>query len=119
MGPVFPDVWNRIKTREVAEERLAGSGLDDCVRDTFTDEELSVLDAVVTYVARYSPYVLRDITHEERPWLNARESLPKDTPSDALISVDDIKSYFDDIRQKYHMSRPADVSTYMEEMLHK
>lgn len=117
MGPVFPEIWDRIKPREVDEESLANSGLDVCVRDTLTEKELQVLDAVVTYVGRYSPFVLRDITHSERPWTQARGSLPQNSPSNAKIADEDIKGFFDDIRLEYRMGKPADISRYMEQMV--
>ena len=114
MGPVFPEVWDRIKPREVDEEALVNSGLDVCVHDTLTEEELQVLDAVVTYVGRYSPFVLRDITHSETPWTQARGPLPEGSPSNAEIDDEDIRGFFDDMRREYGMERPADVSRYME-----
>ena len=114
MGPVFPEVWDHIKPREVDEEALVDSGLDECVRGTLTAEELLVLDAVVTYVGRYSPYVLRDITHSERPWIRARGSLAEDAPSNSEIDNEDIRQFFDDLRREYNMERPADISRYLE-----
>lgn len=77
-------------------------------------EELLVLDAVVAYVGRCSPYVLRDITHSEKPWSQARGSLPKDSPSNAKIDDEDIRRFFDDIRREYDMDKPAEISRYME-----
>lgn len=117
MGPVFPEVWERIKPREVDEEALVNSGLDTCVRDTFTEEELQTLDAVITYVGRYSPFVLRDTTHSERPWLQARGTLPEDSPSNAEINDRDIRDFFDDMRREYDMNKPADIARYMEKMV--
>lgn len=92
MGPVFPEVWERIKPREVDKEALIDSCLDACVRSTLTADELQVLDAVVTYVGRYSPFVLRDITHSEGPWMQARGSLSEDSPSNVVIDDEDIRA---------------------------
>lgn len=117
MGPVFPEVWERIKPREVDEEALVGSGLDTCVSDTLSEEELQVLDAVVAYVGRYSPYVLRDITHSETPWKEARGPLSEDESSSIEIDDDEIKRFFDGLRRDYEMSTPADISRYMEKMV--
>lgn len=117
MGPVFPDVWERVKPREVDEELLLESNLDECVRDSFTDEELEVLDTVVTYVARYSPYVLRDVTHKERPWIEARGTLSEDDSSNSEIGEERIKAYFESVRKDYGIDRLSDFSLYMEQML--
>ena len=117
MGPVFPEVWDRIKPREVDEEALINSDLDTCVRCTLSAEELLVLNAVAIYVGRYSPFVLRDITHSERPWTQARGSLPEDSPSNTEIDNEDIRSFFSDMRREYGMDRPADIARYMEKMV--
>ena len=106
----------RIKDRE---EALIGSGLDECVRGTFTNEELLVLDAVAMRVGCYSPFVLSDITHREQPWRDARGSLPEADSSSNPIPDEAILAFFDGLRKSYGMERPSDIDRHMREAADK
>ena len=119
MGPVFPEVWRRIHPRDVSEESLQGTDLADCVRGTFTDDELTVLDAVVARVGCYSPFALRDITHNETPWKDARGDTPADEASNNPIDVSDIGAFFMQLKQDYGMERPSDIGEYLIKMVEK
>ena len=114
-GPVFPEVWRTIHPREIREEALIDSNLDECVRPTFTEEELAVLDAVASNVGCYSPFILRDITHSEQPWLDARGSLPDNEASANPITEASIEVFFVTLRKRYRMEKPADIRHYMIE----
>ena len=119
MGPVFPEVWETIHPREVSEESLVDCGLADCVQDTFTEDELAVLEAVATRVGRYSPFALRDLTHRESPWVSARGTLPDDAPSSSPIDNSAIRGFFVEVRSQYGMAQPADIGRYMEDRVGK
>ena len=119
LGPVFPDVWRTIHPRDIREEALVGAGLHDCVRGTFTSEELLVLDAVASRVGCYSPYVLKDITHGEKPWLDARGGIPASEPSNNPITERAMQSFFDELRVSYGMEEPSDIGRYIDDMARK
>lgn len=116
LGPVFPEVWLHVHPREVSEEHLANSGLDECVRAHFMQQELEVLDAVVAHVGCYSPYTLRDITHLERPWMHAREGLSDCEASCTVIPDEVIASYFAEVRDSFGLEKPDDFGQYMRHM---
>jgi len=59
-----------------------------------SDGERRLLDAIWRGYGRFSASYLREMTHSESPWLNARGSLPENAPSDAEITPDSMRSYF-------------------------
>ena len=86
---------------------------------SFTDDELTVLDAVVARVGCYSPFALRDITHSETPWKDARGDTPADEASNNPIDVSDIGAFFMQLKQDYGMKRPSDIGKYLIDMVEK
>ena len=64
--------------------------------DTTKINELQ--DAVITLVinkyARLSAAPLSDLTHSEAPWRQAREGLPDDAYSVAVIATDSMRDYY-------------------------
>lgn len=116
-GPVFPEIWEDLQLRDAREESLFGLEVADAVTATFSTDELRVLNAVVSRVACYSPYVLQEFTHHEDPWLTARENIPEGQPSQREISLDSIGSFFSKIRAQFEMKAPEDIERYMSYML--
>lgn len=56
--------------------------------NVFTLEQLDVLDDVYSYFGQFSAWKLRNMTHEEAPWLEAQNN--------QVIKKGDIFSYFKD-----------------------
>ena len=81
----------------------------------FSDKELEVLDAVVGSVARFSPYVLRNLTHKESPWAEARADVGDGEPSRNEITVESMRHFFGDLWERYGMERPEDIGRYINE----
>ena len=113
-GPVFPRLWEDIELKGIDESLLFGDEVADYLADTFSSRELEVLDAVTRYVACFSPYVLRDCTHDESPWIDARAGIPDDAPSNNEMTLEGIGSFFRDLWERYDMERPADIRLYMK-----
>jgi uncharacterized phage-associated protein len=57
------------------------------------------LSEVMTVYGGMSAYDLERLTHQEAPWLKARGELPKDEPSDAVISTEDMKAFYRDMAE--------------------
>lgn len=66
-GPVVPSQYRRFS-------QYGGSDIPP-VRDfdfsQFDDNDLSILDDVYNFYGQYSAWKLRNMTHEERPWMDA------------------------------------------------
>ena len=43
---------------------------------------------------KFSAFDLETLTHSELPWINARQGLPPDAPSNNRISLDDMKAFY-------------------------
>lgn len=58
------------------------------------DADLRLLDSIWRGYGRYSASYLRELTHAESPWLDARRGLPDDAPSDTEITTDSMRDFF-------------------------
>lgn len=59
------------------------------------DPELAAhIDEVMDAYGELSAYQLEKLTHSEGPWLNARAGLPNDEPSTAVISHQDMATFY-------------------------
>ena len=114
-GPVFPDIYYKYK--EYGSDPI-GKPTDDLSEDfdKLNTREISLLDAIIGSFGLYSGLVLRDITHKERPWLEARGDLNPEDRSVAIIKRETINKYFNDVVKKYEIVNPCDISKYCEAM---
>lgn len=112
-GPVFPRLWEDVELKGIGEESLFGGEVSDALVGTFSGKELEVLDAVIVHVARFSPYVLRDLTHKERPWVDARAGVGDGVLSHNEITIESMAQFFKGLWEDYHMERPGDIDRYM------
>ena len=93
-GPVYEDVYDLFrdfKYNPIEDDRFA------IFKDRFeelNEHEKKVINLVINTFGKYSGKVLEDITHEERPWKNARVGYEASEPSREIISKDEIKNYF-------------------------
>ena len=115
-GPVFPDIY--FKYREYGYnpiDRPTDSLGEDL--DELTTKEVSLLDAIIDSFGGCSGPVLREITHNERPWLEARGDLLPDDRSMTIINRETIINYFANVVREYQIVNPCDISNYCEAML--
>lgn len=69
-GPVVPSVYHHYKCN--GSSPIPRTDYD--VNQIFTDEEKEFLGEVHTVFGQFSAWKLRNMTHEERPWLESEES---------------------------------------------
>jgi uncharacterized phage-associated protein len=60
----------------------------------FNEDVKRHLDEVMSAYGTMGAYELEKLTHSEMPWLNARGGIPMDQPSNAVISHEDMKSFY-------------------------
>ena len=58
--------------------------------DALTDDEKRVIDLVVNTFGMYGGKVLEKITHNEKPWMEARKGYEDSIPSSELLPKDRI-----------------------------
>lgn len=83
-GPVVADVYHDYKRY--------GSGViprTECELEALTTEEKELLDEVYQVYGQYSAWKLRNMTHEEAPWVNAYAQ-----GADTVISPAAMRDFF-------------------------
>ena len=82
-GPVTPSLYYEYK-------EFGGGAIPPCAQGSangcFSPGQLEILDAVHEMYGQFSAWKLRNLTHEEEPWI---EAYP-----DGIISRDSMKDYF-------------------------
>ena len=117
-GPVYPDVYYRYKPYGYDPIMISPDDSQTAI-NSLTAKEKSFLDAIVHTFGYYSGTVLRDFTHSEQPWLEARGNLRPEDRCMNIISRDTINSYFDTMAKKYGITDPQDIGKYCAAKLNK
>ncbi len=85
-GPVVSDVYREYK--KYGKNPLPAEGIDiDNVIDKLTDEQINLLNEIWSVFGQYSLWKLRDMVHEEEPWINHERDA-------SVISKKELKDYF-------------------------
>lgn len=111
-GPVYRCVYNTYSNYKY-------DAIDTVVPvDTtlFTPNQKLILDCVVKYFCCYSGKVLEDFTRKETPWSKTRGNLPDIAASKKVIKKTLICEYFKNVKKKYNMLTPNDISAYAVDM---
>ena len=115
LGPVFPDVY--FKYRDFGSDPIAKPTTDfQNEIDGLNIREIEVLDAVILAFGHYSGRVLSEITHREKPWIEARGTLLPGDRGATPLNYDTIHSYFESVVQKYSILNPCDIVKYSFDM---
>ena len=59
-----------------------------------TAEQKETIDTVVSSLIDYPPYILSDMVHKEKPWLDARGALPNGAHCENIIPKSDMLDYY-------------------------
>ncbi|PSR28652.1 MAG: hypothetical protein C7B46_18995 [Sulfobacillus benefaciens] len=88
-GPVVPDLY-RIHSEKflVSPNDVKGDScrLDNVARET--------IDAVLDFYGAHTAQWLSDLTHQEWPWLHARQGIPHGTRSHTIITPASMHEYY-------------------------
>ena|ERR1700674_2845345 len=87
-GPVVPPVYGAFK-----KWGWAPIG-DEIVPIELSKEVKTHLDEIMRVFGGYTAYSLEQMTHSEKPWIDARGGLPADEPSSAIITQESMKAHF-------------------------
>lgn len=103
-GPVSREVWNHSKPNY-------NSSMDNIVFDVsiFDCDQIKLLDAVYSTYGIFDAWPLRDMTHQDRPWKEARKGCAPEDPCDKLIPIDSIKLYFEELKEFFDINEFADI----------
>ena len=83
-GPVAPALYHRYKEHGGAP---IPAPTDFDAKEVFTEDQIELLDEVYNLYGQFSAWKLRNMTHEEAPWVNNEEH-------NEVISHKELKEYF-------------------------
>lgn len=87
-GPVVYSVFTHHRGRFTISDWPFGDG------GALSAEETATVDAVLEYYGKLSGQHLSDMTHEERPWVEARAGLPVGARSQRRVNLDTMQDFF-------------------------
>lgn len=89
-GPVCPELFQLHKGLFTVTEQDISRGN----RENLSADERETIDIVLRDYGNMAPYDLRELSHKESPWKDARGSLPEGAPSNAIISKSSMGNYY-------------------------
>jgi len=100
MGPVVPSVYRQLKGfgAQVVMPVQVGEPCDIPAVDA------KLIETVWKEYGRYSANELIRMTHNERPWKDARNALSPTAKSSAILSKESLKAFFEDETKKYGLA---------------
>ncbi|HAF26353.1 MAG TPA: hypothetical protein DCG85_03445 [Lachnospiraceae bacterium] len=116
-GPVFPEVYELFrdfKYNPIEDARFAILEGDE---DALTDEEKRVIDLVLNTFGMYGGKTLERITHNEKPWKEARKGYGDNVASNELLPKERIMVYYKEIDEKYGINTESGLNEYIVDML--
>ncbi len=114
-GPVYPSVYFQFR-------EYGADPLDKPTEELATNihglsnNEIQFLDCVIDTFGRYSGSFLRNMTHKETPWKEARGNLSEEDRCTAEISRESIHRYFDEVVAKFNIHDANDLHLYVSAM---
>lgn len=89
-GPVVPELYALHRGKFLIRPGELSSGDSSAL----TDAERGLIDGVCSALGGMTGAALSERTHRENPWLNAREGLTPSAPSDAVITQEAMRRYY-------------------------
>jgi uncharacterized phage-associated protein len=120
-GPVYTSVNERYKKfgyEEINKDILVNEKL------ALEDVERNVVESVIKFYSCYSGKILKQMTHNEAPWILTRTNIInekniKNDNSNKIIEKNLIAEYFKGIKEKYNMINLLDIQKYSTDLFNK
>lgn len=116
-GPVYPKVYELFKDfkyNPIDDDRFV---LLNEKKLSLSEDEKKVIDLVIDTFGRYSGKVLEAVTHNEKPWRDARAGCQSDEHSNAIIELAAIRHYFQDLSRYYRIDTVEGLTQYIHAQL--
>lgn len=91
-GPANAKVYHAFKGLDFESTHTE---CDSMKFEAFSVEEKEILDMVWNSYGKYDGKFLEQLTHEEEPWLKARQGLNPETASQSIITEDSMKTFYE------------------------
>lgn len=89
-GPVCPELFKQHKGMFLIEESDISCGN----AEKLSSDQKDTIDRVLSYYGDWEPYQLREQTHHEDPWINAREGISPTDNSTHVITHESMGAYY-------------------------
>ena len=89
-GPVCPCLFREHKGRFMLEKSDLMLGNSEVL----TADENESIDTVLDYYGDKEAFWLREQTHSEAPWINARQGIPDGAACNEVITKEDMGNYY-------------------------
>ncbi len=113
-GPVFPVVYE--KYRNYGKQEIEINLSKEYVNNLLSEKEKEITDYVLSTFGIYNAWFLKDLTHAEEPWIEARIGLAEDDASRNRMDDKIISEYFTKMNKKYDLKRTSGVEAYIKDM---
>ncbi len=87
-GPVVPDLWREHRRAF----RVASWPKGKISR--LTESQRESIDVVLKHYGKRTGFALRELSHRERPWKEARKGIPPGASSQKQITTDAMAAYY-------------------------
>lgn len=110
-GPVVPAVWGKAAgVRRVVDWPSGNVG-------ALSVSQRETVRAVVEELGQLDGEELRELSHREPPWLEARGDAPDGASSSNRINLDTMRAYFGQLGGAEHKRIPEDTMTQMRRLI--
>ncbi len=116
-GPVFPMVYEKYK--EFGKQEISVHLSDDFVKGLLSDSEQRITDFVLNTFGIYNAWFLKDLTHCEKPWLEARRGAGESEVCRNVMQDDCIYDYFKQMNEHFSLKTSEGIDLYVTEMKRK
>ena len=89
-GPVCRDLFYAHQGKFVVDENDFTKGSSE----KLTDDQRDTINIVLRDYGSMAPYELRELSHSEAPWKNARNGLPEGAKCDAVIDKSTMGDFY-------------------------
>ena len=89
-GPVGPELFKVHRGKFV----VCPEDIPDGVSSSLSIDQIDTIDHVLEHYGDWEPFALREQTHGEKPWKDARGDLPEGSPSSVIITKDSMGEYY-------------------------
>lgn len=115
-GPVYPEVYDLFKDFKYNPIDDMRFSILDGTAGELTEQERRVIDLVANTFGLYGGKVLERITHNEKPWIDARRGYGDHIPSKEPLHKESIQAYYESVNRKYNISEEEGLNKYIQDM---
>ena len=108
-GPVYPDIYEKYKS--FRSEPIEVEKVD--FSSVLTLEIQNVINYVLENFAIYNGIALKDLTHAEKPWIDAHAGYGEKEKCEEEITHQSITEYFEGVSKKYDLTNCKGVRRYI------